>query len=155
MKQINFKFETLAAAAARVSEIRATLDSHAHSDAAAFVFISNCVKPEAERLLEVWNRQLPDVKRVGISEGYATELDPDPALVKFNLIISECGEVFHPFQIPCGHGGEAEAAAEMNRHTQRQRRGLLSFLPRAQCHPIPQGHSIRYPLLWRDGTAAL
>jgi len=124
MKQINFKFETLAAAAARVSEIRATLDSHAHSDAAAFVFISNCVKPEAERLLEVWNRQLPDVKRVGISEGYATELDPDPALVKFNLIISECGEVFHPLQIPCGHGGEAEAAAEMNR--------FISAIPNAR-----------------------
>lgn len=53
MKQINFKYETLEAAAARVSEIRAALDSHPHSDAAAFVFISNCAKPEAERLLEL------------------------------------------------------------------------------------------------------
>lgn len=115
MKQINFSFETVEAAAARVSEIRAALDSHPHSDAAAFIFISNCEKAEAERLLALWNRQLPEVKRVGISEGYATDMDPDPALVKFNLIIAECGEVFYPLQIPCRHGDETEAAARMNR----------------------------------------
>ena len=124
MKQINFNYETLEAAAARVSEIRAALDSHPHSDAAAFVFISNCAKPEAERLLELWNRLLPDVKRVGISEGYATELDPNPARVKFNLIISECQEVFHPLQIPCRHGDEVEAAAKMNR--------FISAIPNAR-----------------------
>jgi len=115
MKQINFKFGTIEAAAARVSEIRAALDSHPHSDAAAFIFLSNCAKPDAERLLELWNQSLPDVKRVGISEGYAVDLDPDPALVKFNLIIAECAEVFHPLQIPCRHGDEVKAAAEMNR----------------------------------------
>lgn len=124
MKQINFNYETLEAAAARVSEIRAALDSHPHSDAAAFVFISNCAKPEAERLLELWNRLLPDVKRVGISEGYATELDPNPARVKFNLILSECQEVFHPLQIPCRHGDEVEAAAKMNR--------FISAIPNAR-----------------------
>ena len=124
MKQINFRYETLEAAAARVSEIRAALDSHPHSDAAAFVFISNCAKPEAERLLELWNRQLPDVKRVGISEGYATELDPNPARVKFNLIISECKEVFYPLQIPCKHGDEAQAVAKMNR--------FISAIPNAR-----------------------
>lgn len=115
MKQINFKFGTLEAAIARTCEVRAALDSHPHSDAAAFVFISNCEKAEAERLLALWDRQLPEVKRVGISEGYATDMDPDPAVVKFNLVLAECGEVFHPLQIPCRHGDEPEAAARMNR----------------------------------------
>ena len=68
MKQIHFKYETIEAAASQVSNIRAALDSHPHSDAGAFVFISNCAKPEAERLLELWEQHLPDVKRVGISE---------------------------------------------------------------------------------------
>ena len=115
MKQINFKFETIEAAATRISEIRAALDSHPHSEAAAFVLISNCEIPEAERLLERWDQQLPEVKRVGISEGYAADMDPDAALVRFNLIIAECGNVFYPLQIPCRHGDELKAAGEMNR----------------------------------------
>ena len=61
---------------------------------------------------------------MGISEGYATELDPNPARVKFNLIISECQEVFHPLQIPCRHGDEVEAAAKMNR--------FISAIPNAR-----------------------
>lgn len=88
MKQINYKYETIEDAATHIREIRTALDSHPHSDAGAFVFISNCAKPEAERLLELWEQHLPDVKRVGISEGYAVDLDPEPTLVKFNLIIA-------------------------------------------------------------------
>ena len=114
MKQINYKYETIEDATTHIREIRTALDSHPHSDAGAFVFISNCAKPEAERLLELWEQHLPDVKRVGISEGYAVDLDPEPALVKFNLIIAECGEVFHPLQIPCRPGEEKSAADAMN-----------------------------------------
>lgn len=115
MKQINFRFKTIEDAATGISGIRAALDSHPHSDAAAFVFMSNREMSEAERLLELWDQRLPEVKRVGLSEGYAADLDPDSALVKFNLILADCGNVFYPLQIPCIHGDEPKAAAETNR----------------------------------------
>ena len=115
MKQIQFDFETIEAAVSGVFRLRTELDSRPHRDAAAFLFLSNCPVEEAEKLLQVWDRVLPEVKRVGISEGYTVPMGVEPVRVKCNLILAECGETFYPVQIPCQPGEEQRAAAEMNR----------------------------------------
>lgn len=115
MKQFEFEFDSIEQACDGVSGIQRILGRHPFKDAMAFVFVGRFPEKEVERLISMYDACLPEVKRVGISEGYATDFRSAVSRVKFNLVLAECGEVFHPVQIPCNPGYEEAAAAEMNR----------------------------------------
>lgn len=113
MKQFHFEYSSVEEALNGVGAIRSTLENTPHQDAAAFVFLIACERQDAERLLDAWNRQLPEVKRVGLTEGYEVT-DKLHMQIVFNLITAE-SEAFHPIQIPCVPGEEAAAAAHLVR----------------------------------------
>lgn len=115
MKQFHFEYDTIDQACAGISGIRDVLSDHPGKDAMVFLFLARFSKEEAERLIAAYDDSLPEVKRVGISGGYSVDLNAALPIIKCNLVIAECGEVFHPFQIPCAPGGEADAADALNR----------------------------------------
>jgi len=161
MRQFHFSYNTVEAALSGVREIRAALDAVPHRDAAAFVFLIACNRGDAERLLEAWDRGLPEVRRVGITEGFEVGTTQQMQIV-FNLITAE-QKAFHSIQIPCAPGEEASAAERFVRfadgiphlkgialYPSDQRLNITRFLQKG-CQHVPVFGAEAAPIVIVDG----
>ena len=109
MKQFDFNYSSIQDALDGIADIRRVLDSFPHGDAAAFVFIDAFSMADVASLVSQYDVSLPEVKRVGISEGFSIGGALVPQ-IKFNLIITDAADVFYPIQIPSQPGEERAAA---------------------------------------------
>ena len=108
MRQFQFVYSTVEDALSGIVEIRAKLDAVPHRDAAVFMFLIACDREDAAQLLAAWDSRLPEVRRVGITEGFEVGTTQQMQIV-FNLVTSD-QKAFHSIQIPCAPGEEAAAA---------------------------------------------
>ena len=110
MQQYHFRFENPDEAVEHLRHMQSLLKATAHNDALLNVFTSGISMEHAQKLLTEIDKQLPDVKHVGVSE-YKFSGDTEKPLVVFNMIISDSTE-FHILQYPCAPGEERLAAAQ-------------------------------------------
>ena len=97
MRQFQFTYSTIEAAISGIGEIREKLVSTPHHDAAAIVFLIACDRGDAELLLQAWDQDLPEVKRVGITEGFEVGRTQRMQIM-FNLLTADQGS-FHVIQM--------------------------------------------------------
>lgn len=113
MKQAEYAFGSIDEAVAGIEDIRGFIQGHEHADALITIYTSQIGERGASRLLEALNRELPYIKRAGMT------VFPQPddlggerqrvAAVRMNLVLSDTTR-FHVLQIPCEPGDEREAA---------------------------------------------
>ncbi|MBQ9452524.1 MAG: HD domain-containing protein [Desulfovibrio sp.] len=110
MIQKHFHFESLNEAIGHLSSIQNILKTTEHKDALLHIFTAGISTAEAQQLLTELDRQLPNVKRVGVSE-FNFSGDTSKPLVAFNVVMSNATE-FHVLQYPSAPGDEHLATAQ-------------------------------------------
>jgi len=115
MKQRNFSFRSVDEAVAAALAIADYVHSTAHADALLMMLVKWTEEDDARRLLDAFDKHLPDVKRAGISEyplGVTLEERDDFPRVRLNVLLSESAH-FTAVQLPCNPGGENAAAERL------------------------------------------
>ena len=112
MRQVDYRFHSIAQAIDGVADIKGYIESQPHTDALLSVYAAGIEEGEMARLLDKLNEELPDVARAGISEFFYDPDSDDPYRnlgVCVNVMLSDTAR-FHVLQIPCEPGDETSAA---------------------------------------------
>ena len=110
MIQQHFHYDSLDKAISHLSNIRNILKTTEHKDALLHIFTAGISTAEAQNLLTELDRQLPDVKRVGVAI-YKFSSDTGKPLIACNIVISKDTE-FHVLQYSCTPGKEHLTATQ-------------------------------------------